>query len=197
MVVGLEIVGLGAESLPQGPLPSRLLWLMHNPRRQSPPTTARLNGCKRKDANPQADRVSDGGSSPLGSLLGYGIGGLSRDWRWRDAWRKCDCVCVTTSSLVAVSILRGAQLKDRVAVISSFLGAVRRGLHVRKHSHMANSAISDSAVLRVALQVRPRERELSPGNPRLAVIPRLDSLHQMRWARSSAIRACRLQFCIG
>lgn len=134
---------------------------MHDPRRRPPPTTARLNGCKRKDANPQADRVSDGGLSPLGSLLGYGIGGLSRDWKSRDAWRKCDGVCVTTSCLVAVSILRGAQLKDRVS------------------SFMANPAISDSAVLRLercknALKTT-RERELSWQPPVPPVIPRLDS----------------------
>ena len=83
-------MGLGAGSLPRGPLPSRLLWLMHDPRGGLPPTTARLDGCRRKDADPQADRVRDGGMSPLGSLSGIeaGVGQLSLDWRRKDARRK-------------------------------------------------------------------------------------------------------------
>ncbi|KIM60687.1 hypothetical protein SCLCIDRAFT_1216595 [Scleroderma citrinum Foug A] len=120
MVVGRATVSLGVGSLPRGPLPSRLLLFMHDPRRGLPPTTARLEGRRRKDANP-ADRVRDGGMSPLSSLPGYsieaGVGWLSLDWRRKDARRKCDGVCVTTSS-------SGLQLKDRFVVVSSFLGVV-------------------------------------------------------------------------
>ena len=103
-------VGLGAGLWRRRPLHSRLLWFMHDPRRGPPLTTARLDGCRRKDG------------SLLGSLSGHGIevgvGGLSRNWKWRDAWRACDGVCETPSSLVGYLFLA--------------VGVVKRGLRVRK-----------------------------------------------------------------